>query len=248
MIYRRILRFPLPRLPNLSILIDKYNQGLEKHPYTTKAIGTGVTYMFSDITAQCLESINLVSQPVVSFPFTVETTDKQPLVSRKGQIEGSNTEENNDKIVKSREGNVDENKITFLDNVAGRIERTLKFSLVGFLWVGPLLTAWFQLMEKFIPGKHLIPLTKKVFIDQVIQGPLMIGSMYFWTAYLNGKTLAEIYKRLEDVLFETWVNSVYVWGPVQVLQQGIIPLKYRVAFFQCSKLLLGYISILYDDG
>ena len=54
--------------------------------------------------------------------------------------------------------------------------------------------------------------------------------MYFWTAYLNGKTLIQIYKRLEDVLYETWLNSVYVWGPVQVIQQGLIPLQYRVAF------------------
>ena len=241
MSYKRILRFP--RLPNLSVLLDHYNKGLEKHPYTTKAIGTGITYMFSDITAQCLESINLVNQPLpLSSSTQTHATDNQslqysitnPLENKPTTSEGgSEAEENreNEKQDYKKDISIEgQNEMTSLENISSRIERTVKFSLVGFLWVGPLLTAWFQVMDKFIPGKSLIPVTKKVIIDQIIQGPLMIGSMYFWTAYLNGKTLIQIYKRLEDVLYETWLNSVYVWGPVQVIQQGLIPLQYRVAF------------------
>ena len=84
-------------------------------------------------------------------------------------------------------------------------------------------------MDKFIPGKTMIPVAKKVVIDQVIQGPFMIGTMYFWTAFLNGKSLSHIQKKLEDVLWETWVNSVYVWSPVQIFQQVLVPIQYRVA-------------------
>ena len=255
--YRRIFRFPftLPRLrlPNLSLLLDRYNQGLEKHPYTTKAIGTGITYAFSDVTAQCLESINVVSQPMTfsSSSSICVTNNNNPTDGNdlslstptrkkiKGEQHYNMEEKKIDQVKKNeipqkgrdRDSNSIENEISLVENIKGRLERTVKFSLVGFLWVGPLLTAWFQVMERFIPGKTLIPLTKKVIIDQIIQGPFMIGTMYFWTAFLNGKSLSQIYKRLEDVLFETWVNSVYVWGPVQVLQQALIPLQYRVAFF-----------------
>ena len=27
----------------------------------------------------------------------------------------------------------------------------------------------------------------------------------------------------------TWINSLYVWGPVQAMQQAVVPLQYRVA-------------------
>eukprot|EP00975_Prorocentrum_lima_P014062 2988023-Prorocentrum_lima.AAC.1 len=57
----------------------------------------------------------------------------------------------------------------------------------------------------------------------------MIAAMYFLTATLNGKSLMQIQKKLEDSLLQTWLNSVYVWGPVQILQQAVIPIQYRVA-------------------
>ena len=38
-----------------------------------------------------------------------------------------------------------------------------------------------------------------------------------------------IQSKLEKELWPTWVNSVIVWGPVQIGQQTLVPLKYRVA-------------------
>ena len=154
-------------------LIVWYNARLAAAPYSTKAVGTGTTYVFSDLTAQAIEA---------------EPRDP-----------------------------------------GERVERALKFGAVGGLWVGPLLTHWFNVMERVLPGASLRPLAIKLFVDQVVQGPLMIGSMFCWCALANGASLPAIRAKLEEELFSTWCASVWVWAPVQVLQQAVVPLQYRVA-------------------
>eukprot|EP00629_Pelagomonadales_sp_RCC1024_P012374 CAMPEP_0119270940 /NCGR_PEP_ID=MMETSP1329-20130426/7742_1 /TAXON_ID=114041 /ORGANISM="Genus nov. species nov., Strain RCC1024" /LENGTH=197 /DNA_ID=CAMNT_0007270977 /DNA_START=211 /DNA_END=801 /DNA_ORIENTATION=+ len=110
-----------------------------------------------------------------------------------------------------------------------RAERALKFAAVGGLWVGPLLTAWFNVMDRVVPGRTLRPVAIKLVVDQVVQGPVMIASMFGLCALLNGATLPAVQRKIESELWGTWVASVYVWSPVQVVQQVFVPLQYRVA-------------------
>ena len=114
------------------------------------------------------------------------------------------------------------------ETASSRGLRAVKFGAVGCFWVGPLLTAWFNFMDFIVPGKHLRPIVTNLIVDQVLQGPFMIGTMYLWTALANGSTLAQARQRMDELLFPTWVNSVIVWGPVQICQQAFIPLQYRV--------------------
>ena len=167
---------------------EAYDTLLDKFPYSTKAVSTGLTYIASDATAQLAES----------FAFR-----------------GTNNEE------EEKEGGS-------RTSISERALRSLKFGAVGCFWVGPLLTAWFNVMDHFVPGKAFRSIAVKLVADQVLQGPFMIGTMYFWTAVANGKTPAEVKRTLDDKLWGTWVNSVYVWGPVQVCQQAVVPLRYRV--------------------
>lgn len=154
-------------------LLETYNRCLEAAPYQTKAVGTGITYMFSDATAQMIER--------------------------------------------------DEKAIS------ERCARCLKFGAVGAFWVGPILTGWFQFMDHVIPGKSAGAIAGKLLCDQLLQGPCMIGTMFAWTSIANGKSLAQIKHKLDSELLGTWINSVYVWSPVQVIQQAFVPLQYRVA-------------------
>ena len=64
--------------------------------------------------------------------------------------------------------------------------RALKFGAVGCFWVGPLLTYWFNVMERFLPGRAPARVAAKLVIDQVLQGPFMIGSMFALCAAANG--------------------------------------------------------------
>lgn len=160
-------------------LIRTYNARLLSHPYSTKAAGTGLTYVCSDLTAQAIE---------------------------RRQHPGSSA-----------------------GGSALSAERALKFGAVGGFWVGPLLTYWFQLMDRIVPGRSPRAIAVKMLVDQTVQGPFMIGTMFAWCAVLNGASPAAIEAKLRTELYDTWVNSVYVWAPVQIVQQAVVPLQYRVA-------------------
>lgn len=110
-----------------------------------------------------------------------------------------------------------------------RFRRALKFAAVGAFWVGPLLAAWFQVMDFALPGRAPTAVLGKIVADQVLQGPFMIATMFLWTGLMNGKRLGDVATTLKAQLKPTWVKSVYVWSPIQALQQAVVPLEYRVA-------------------
>jgi len=157
-------------------LLKAYNRQLYTRPFTTKAVGTGATYFFSDLTAQALES------------------EEECPTTRWGHL-----------------------------------VRALKFASVGAFWVGPLLAAWFQALDHVFPGRSPRPVVTKIVLDQVLQGPFMIATMFVWTGLLQGERLAEALGKVRARLWDTWVKSVYVWSPVQAVQQLLVPLEYRVA-------------------
>jgi len=150
-----------------------YNARLSTNPYSTRALGTGVTYFFADLTAQAIE----------------HNDDVSPIE---------------------------------------RAQRAAKFGAVGAFWVGPLLTCWFAKMDRVVPGKSPKAVLVKMLADQLLQGPFMIGSMFIWCSVLNGASLAAIKQKLAAEHYNAWVNSLFVWGPVQVFQQAVVPLQYRV--------------------
>ena len=154
-------------------LIGSYNAALASRPFTTKAAGTGITYFFSDLTAQALEG------------------DRSSLIEK--------------------------------------VKRATQFALVGALWVGPLLAAWFQVMDFYVPGRSAAAVSTKIVLDQVLQGPFMISTMFLWTGLLAGAGLSGALASIRGCLRDTWVKSVYVWSPVQAVQQLFVPPEYRVA-------------------
>jgi len=154
-------------------LIGSYNAALASRPFTTKAAGTGITYFFSDLTAQALEG------------------DRSSLIEK--------------------------------------VKRASQFALVGALWVGPLLAAWFQVMDFYVPGRSAGAVSTKIVMDQVLQGPFMIATMFLWTGLLAGAGLSGALASIRGCLRDTWVKSVYVWSPVQAVQQLFVPPEYRVA-------------------
>ena len=154
-------------------LIGSYNAALATRPFTTKAAGTGITYFFSDLTAQALEG------------------DRSSLIEK--------------------------------------VKRATQFALVGALWVGPLLAAWFQVMDFYVPGRSAGAVSIKILMDQVLQGPFMISTMFLWTGLLAGAGLSGALASIRGCLRDTWVKSVYVWSPVQAVQQLFVPPEYRVA-------------------
>ena len=76
-----------------------------------------------------------------------------------------------------------------------------------FTQVGPLLTYWFNVMERILPGRAPARVAAKLVIDQVLQGPFMIGSMFALCAAVKGS--AEI----NQCVRPAWRYYLLFWPP-----------------------------------
>lgn len=53
--------------------------------------------------------------------------------------------------------------------------------------VGPLLTIWFDALDKYIPGQTWQPVARRTALDQLIEAPLMISLIFGLSALLEGR-------------------------------------------------------------
>lgn len=111
-----------------------------------------------------------------------------------------------------------------------RARRSLALVGVGCFAVGPLLAFWFDLLEWLIPGRTPKAIAMRTALDQAIEVPVMIAIIFTLSSLAEGHTLAFCLCKVQDKLLSTWRDCVGVWAPVQLINQGLVPLKYRVAF------------------
>lgn len=111
-----------------------------------------------------------------------------------------------------------------------RARRSLALVGVGCFAVGPLLAFWFDFLEWLIPGRSPKAIAMRTALDQAIEVPFMIALIFTLSSLAEGHTLAFCLCKVQEKLVSTWGNCVGVWTPVQLINQGLVPLKYRVAF------------------
>jgi len=114
--------------------------------------------------------------------------------------------------------------------LALRLRRGVSLSLVGCLAVGPLLAAWFDSLERWVPGKNKRAIFARTVLDQAIEVPVMISIIFSLSSLAEGHGLAFCLAKIQSKLLKTWRDCVGVWFPVQFVNQGFVPLKYRVIF------------------
>lgn len=114
--------------------------------------------------------------------------------------------------------------------LANRIRRSVSLALVGCLAVGPLLAVWFDLIERWVPGRSIKAVAARTALDQIFQVPVMIAIIFSLSSLAEGHNLAYCLKKCQEKLLPTWRDCVSVWAPVQLINQGVVPLKYRVLF------------------
>lgn len=109
-----------------------------------------------------------------------------------------------------------------------RVQRTIGITAIGLVFVGPLLTVWFNALDKFVPGSTFLPIAGRTALDQLIEAPIMIGSIFGLATLAEGGSVADAKFKLETKLLPTWRDGLIIWVPSQCINQAIVPLKYRV--------------------
>ena len=114
--------------------------------------------------------------------------------------------------------------------LAMRMRRAISLTGVGCLAVGPLLTVWFDFLEKIVPGRSKRAILKRTVLDQAIEVPVMISIIFSLSSLAEGHSPAYCLAKIQLKLLSTWKDCTAVWFPVQLVNQGLIPLRFRVIF------------------
>jgi len=99
----------------------------------------------------------------------------------------------------------------------------------------PVAHAWFNFLERRIPGTAPLVVFKKVVLDQVIASPLVHLCFFPYMVMTEGGSAQDAYARFERN-FITMGISYCVWPFVHAITFGIMPLRHRVAWVNVAAL------------
>ncbi|CAA6661142.1 unnamed protein product [Spirodela intermedia] len=120
--------------------------------------------------------------------------------------------------------------------------RALRMASYGFLLYGPGSYAWYQLLDRSLPGQTFVNLSAKVVLNQIVLGPCVIAVVFAWNNLWQGQ-LSQLPKKYQKDALPTLFYGFRFWIPVSVLNFSVIPLQTRVAFMStCSIFWNFYLS------
>lgn len=98
------------------------------------------------------------------------------------------------------------------------------------LAVGILCHHWYKVLDRFIIGKSLPMVTKKLFLDQFIFSPVMIVTFFGSLALLEKNPLQNFKTEVKDKFIRLYKAEWMVWPPAQIINFYFLPTKYRVLY------------------
>jgi peroxisomal membrane protein 2 len=113
------------------------------------------------------------------------------------------------------------------------IPRFVRFAFFGFILQAPWNHYYYQLLDNALPPT-LDPFTPttaiKVVIDQFIQAPIFTILIFGFLGVLEGKTIDEIKKQLDDDYVDTMLANWKLWVPATAVNIAFCPPILRVLF------------------
>lgn len=87
--------------------------------------------------------------------------------------------------------------------------RTVRYVSIGCA-VGPTLTMWYQVLDKFGTCVTVPTVTKKILADQLIASPIVSGSIMIMSRVFSGDEWSQIQKQFETNYATVMLNSYVV--------------------------------------
>ncbi|XP_069688575.1 protein Mpv17 [Periplaneta americana] len=111
-------------------------------------------------------------------------------------------------------------------------ERLLKFTGIGFFFIGPVLQVWYTKLA-LVGGKSLyIKTLKKVGLDQLIAAPTLLCTVMSSVHLLDGHSLEETKLKLRQDYLDVLINNYKLWPAVQFLNFALVPVNFQVLVVQ----------------
>ncbi|TXT11178.1 hypothetical protein VHUM_01929 [Vanrija humicola] len=102
----------------------------------------------------------------------------------------------------------------------------------GGLVFAPLSHAWLGLVDRVRLTTQLRTLGARLALDQLIWGPFIVGVFWGSNGVLEGKSPAQVQEKVEHAFVSSYIKSLCVFGPTQVINFAFVPLHHRLAVQQ----------------
>ncbi|XP_034017834.1 protein Mpv17 [Thalassophryne amazonica] len=112
------------------------------------------------------------------------------------------------------------------------VQRTAKMMSIGFVFVGPVISSWYKILDRLVVGGTKSAAMKKMLADQLCFAPCFLATFFLISGTLNGLTVKENIAKLERDYTDALISNYYLWPPVQVANFYFVPLHHRLAVVQ----------------
>ncbi|XP_025413403.1 mpv17-like protein [Sipha flava] len=117
------------------------------------------------------------------------------------------------------------------------LQRAAKFSIYGGLYVAPTLYAWMRFAGFIWPSMTITSHITKAVVEQFSYGPFAMASFFFFMTLLDGGTIEDAKKEVQQKFISTWKIAIIVWPFLQTINYCIIPPKNRLIFVSLAGLV-----------
>lgn len=104
--------------------------------------------------------------------------------------------------------------------------RTGRMAFFGAAMAGPVFVGWYRVLDKYVnlstTNKTLLA---RVALDQAAFAPINIAFFFTGQGLLEGKSFAQISRKLQDSWATTLVANWKLWPAVQLLNFKFVPLE-----------------------
>ncbi|XP_071092457.1 mpv17-like protein 2 [Haliotis cracherodii] len=107
--------------------------------------------------------------------------------------------------------------------------RTFHVSCTGFL-VGPFCHFWYMFLDRWLPGRTLRIVFKKILVDQLVCSPLFIGMFLMSLNYMENDSWDKVKQDLVEKGKTLYLADWIVWPPAQLINFLFLPTRYRVLY------------------
>eukprot|EP00899_Mesostigma_viride_P028479 jgi/Mesvir1/8816/Mv02717-RA.1 len=122
--------------------------------------------------------------------------------------------------------------------------RSLRMFSYGFIFYGPFSHVWYSALDKMFPKGDLAAFAAKVFLNQVILGPIVVAVVFGWNFVLQGKA-KELPAKYQADFVKTTVRGWTFWVPASMINFGLVPLHMRVIYMStCAIVWNTYLSLV----
>ncbi|ELT87101.1 hypothetical protein CAPTEDRAFT_150250 [Capitella teleta] len=123
-------------------------------------------------------------------------------------------------------------------------KRTGRMVVMGVA-LGPLFHGWYSMLDRYLPGRSLSTVAKKLVADQGVACPGFLLLFFGGMGLMEGQSQEEIKSEIKCKFVPLIIADCCFWPPMQAINFRFVPPQFRVLYVACCTLFWdGFLSYM----